>query len=269
MQKKINIMLLLLVTILISAGSNIFARPDGVSGYTLKSGNSGCGTCHGTHGDPNNLVKVEISGPATLKTGETGNYKVKISGGTGQKVGVNIASSDGKLVNADNNLKTMNGELTHSSAKKFSSGSYTFSFKYTAPNTPGTQTLYGTGLSSKPQWNFAQNFDIQVEDITADINNNNIILENYSLSQNFPNPFNPASKISYSLPKESNVKLIIYNSLGEVIQELVNGTKPSGTYEATFDATHYSSGTYFYSLEAVSLDGEENYKLVKKMSLIK
>jgi hypothetical protein len=269
MNKKINISAIIMIVVLFSIDIYIYARPDGVTGVTLKSGSSGCGSCHGTHGDANNLVKVEISGPDTLLAGEKANYKVKISGGSGSNVGTDIAASDGKLANIDNNLKILNNELTHTSAKYFSNGVYTFNFSYTAPSTPGIQTLYADGLSSKPQWNFAKNFNIQIIKTTTGVNNNDLTPNSYSLSQNYPNPFNPTSKINYSIPTESSVKLIVYNILGEMVEMLVNGVKARGNYSVTFDASHLSSGIYFYSIEASSMDGKENYKVVKKMSLIR
>jgi hypothetical protein len=92
---------------------------------------------------------------------------------------------------------------------------------------------------------------------------------NFDLSQNYPNPFNPSTKINYSLPFESNVKITIYNSLGESVKELVNSFQPGGYYEMTFDAKSLSSGIYFYCISAVSKDGLHNFTNTKKMMLLK
>jgi len=72
----------------------------------------------------------------------------------------------------------------------------------------------------------------------------------FLLYQNFPNPFNPNTVISYQLPEGSNVNLKIFNSLGEEIETLVNEEKPAGTYEVTWNATSQPSGIYFYKLRA-------------------
>ncbi|MDR3609489.1 MAG: pectinesterase family protein [Ignavibacteriaceae bacterium] len=91
----------------------------------------------------------------------------------------------------------------------------------------------------------------------------------YNLSQNYPNPWNPSTRISYSLAFDSNVKLIIYNSLGQTVNEIVSGVQGAGSYETTFDAKLLSSGVYFYSIKAVSLDGKQNFTSTKKMILVK
>jgi hypothetical protein len=88
----------------------------------------------------------------------------------------------------------------------------------------------------------------------------------FSLSQNYPNPFNPSTEITYSLRRESNVSIRIYDASGREIQTLVNERKPSGTYKVTFDVSgrkHLSSGVYFYKLSA------DDFTDVKKMILVK
>lgn len=91
----------------------------------------------------------------------------------------------------------------------------------------------------------------------------------YSLEQNFPNPFNPSTVIKYSIADESSVKLLIYNSIGEKVSELINKTQSAGDYELKFDGSKLSSGIYFYSLEANSLIGKRDFKSIKKMILVK
>ena len=85
----------------------------------------------------------------------------------------------------------------------------------------------------------------------------------FSLEQNYPNPFNPSTTIKYSIPESGNVKLDVYNSLGEKVETLVNDYRESGNYEVNFEATDLSSGIYFYKL---SID---NYSSVKKMIVLK
>jgi Secretion system C-terminal sorting domain len=90
-----------------------------------------------------------------------------------------------------------------------------------------------------------------------------VVPKNYELSQNFPNPFNPNTVISYSLPLASNVRLIVYNSLGQTVKVLENGYKNAGTYSVNFNVTSLPSGLYFYKLEA------GQFTQVKKMILLK
>ena len=101
-----------------------------------------------------------------------------------------------------------------------------------------------------------------------DVRNSNPVANEFNLDQNFPNPFNPSTKISYNLVVESNVKLFIYNVLGELISTLVNKFQPSGNHNITFENRELNSGVYFYRIEAVGSDGI-NYSQTKKMILAK
>jgi Secretion system C-terminal sorting domain len=100
--------------------------------------------------------------------------------------------------------------------------------------------------------------------------NVNFIPSVYSLENNFPNPFNPSTVIRYSLPFDSNVKLTVYNSLGQVVvDELSAGFKKTGTYDINFNAYSLNSGIYFYSIRANSTDGKHSFSFTKKMILMK
>jgi len=74
----------------------------------------------------------------------------------------------------------------------------------------------------------------------------------FMLYQNFPNPFNPATKITYTLPQKNYVALKIYNVLGKEVATLVNEKKPTGIYEVEFNAAKLPSGIYFYRIQAGS-----------------
>lgn len=89
------------------------------------------------------------------------------------------------------------------------------------------------------------------------------IPDKFALNQNYPNPFNPTTKINFDLAKASNVKLTVYNSMGQVVMDLFNGNKPAGSYQAEFDGNSLASGTYFYRLET------DFFTQTKKMQLIK
>lgn len=72
----------------------------------------------------------------------------------------------------------------------------------------------------------------------------------FRLNQNYPNPFNPSTKISFSLPVSSNVKLEVYDLMGRKVRSLLNGQMNSGEHEIAFDANGLSSGIYIYRLQA-------------------
>ena len=90
----------------------------------------------------------------------------------------------------------------------------------------------------------------------------------YALEHNYPNPFNPSTKIQYSLPENAKVQLAIYDILGREVAELVNSEQPAGYYEQTFVASHLSTGIYFYRIIAQA-QGKNTFSQVKKMMLVK
>jgi hypothetical protein len=72
----------------------------------------------------------------------------------------------------------------------------------------------------------------------------------FVLQQNYPNPFNPSTTIQYALPSRSQVTLTVFNTLGQIVRELVNGDIGAGYHEVQFDATGLASGVYFYRMRA-------------------
>ena len=85
----------------------------------------------------------------------------------------------------------------------------------------------------------------------------------FALYQNRPNPFNPATTLSFSLPVRSRVALSVYNALGQEVATLVNGEMEAGVKEITFDATPLASGVYIYRLEAGAFVAARRMLLVK------
>ncbi len=86
----------------------------------------------------------------------------------------------------------------------------------------------------------------------------------YSLKQNYPNPFNPSTTINFSIAKETNVTLKIFNLVGEEVATLINNeVRNAGSYDIRFNASNLASGTYIYRLQA------GNFVMSKKMILMK
>ena len=85
----------------------------------------------------------------------------------------------------------------------------------------------------------------------------------FALDQNYPNPFNPTTTINFSLPKTADVRLVVYNVLGQQVSELINEKMQAGAHTVQFKANNLATGVYFYRLEAGS------YVDVKKMLLLK
>jgi hypothetical protein len=89
------------------------------------------------------------------------------------------------------------------------------------------------------------------------------VVRAYALEQNFPNPFNPATTIQYALPNAANVKLTVFNVLGQETATLVDEPRPAGIHTVRFDGSRLASGLYFYRLQAGT------YVEMKKLVLIR
>ena len=96
-----------------------------------------------------------------------------------------------------------------------------------------------------------------------------VLPNDYALLQNYPNPFNPSTTIAYEIPKASYVKLVIYDVLGRVVSNLVDGVQAANRYQIEWNPSHLSSGVYFYRIEARSQDGTANFTNVKKLMFVK
>lgn len=90
----------------------------------------------------------------------------------------------------------------------------------------------------------------------------------FSLNQNYPNPFNPSTKIGFSIPEKANVKMSVFNMLGEEVAVLLNSDLEAGVHSFDFNAAGLQSGIYVYSVQATGNSGK-TYQQFKKMTLIK
>ncbi|MBU2492674.1 MAG: T9SS type A sorting domain-containing protein [Bacteroidetes bacterium] len=131
-----------------------------------------------------------------------------------------------------------------------------------------------------PDWSKYTSIDFFAEDIgetktTITINTNtkkrvykidvviSVIPAEFYLKQNYPNPFNPFTIIEYSIPKSDHVRLLVYNSAGQVIKTLVDKKQIGGKHQVSFSSDGIASGVYYYQLLV------NNIKETKKMVLIK
>jgi hypothetical protein len=112
-------------------------------------------------------------------------------------------------------------------------------------------------------WYFDDFKVILYESVPVDVSDIAGMIDDYSLEQNYPNPFNPGTKIAFQIPESGNVSLKIYDVLGNEITSLLNEEKDPGKYEIDFNASHLSSGIYFYTLRTGTFIN------TKKMILIK
>jgi hypothetical protein len=91
----------------------------------------------------------------------------------------------------------------------------------------------------------------------------------FMLHAGYPNPFNSTSIIKYDLPEDANVRLALFNTLGQEVVRLTDGFENAGFKSATFDATLLPSGVYFYRMMATSAQSAQSYSNVRKMMLVR
>ena len=90
-----------------------------------------------------------------------------------------------------------------------------------------------------------------------------VVPNEYNMSQNYPNPFNPSTTIKFSLPKATQLKLNLYNMLGELVETIADGAYEAGYYTVSFNASNLPSGVYIYRIES------NDYLKTMKMMLLK
>jgi hypothetical protein len=111
----------------------------------------------------------------------------------------------------------------------------------------------GVGESAKLDNSLVQSIEASVSETPSE----------FELSQNFPNPFNPVTRIKYSLPEKSHIRIAVFNQLGEAVKELVNAELEAGYYSVDWNAASLSSGIYYYQMKT------DKYSSVKKLMLMK
>lgn len=254
----INVTVVLLLIIVLTAVESS-AYPGGIAGRTKKTTTTGCNSCHSY----NTAITGIITGPDSVLAGQTVTFTLTINMATGSgKYGVDIAAKNGSLTAiSGSGLTLMSGELVQSAGITYVNPKI-IQFSYTAPTVSGSDTLYATiDIGHSGAWNWTPNKGFKVYTVTGITNNE--IPSAYYLGQNFPNPFNPVTKISYGIMKASGVKITIFDLLGRVIAEPVNEFQNPGNYYVNFDASKFSSGIYYYKIDA------GDFHETRKMSLIK
>ncbi len=226
---------------LIVKGTNnnsILYSPDGVSyNEFLPFGTTYCAAIKYENDDP---VPVELTSFAAIAK----NSNVTLSWSTASEVNSNEYIIERELNNSWIEVGTVKAAGTSTELRE-----YTF-----------TDNLVITGK---------YNYRLKMVDFDGTFEYSNIIEvlvgspNAFELSQNFPNPFNPTTTIRFSIPNASNVKLTVYNSLGQQINTLIDEYKPAGSYQVNFDGADLASGVYIYRFET------NNFSEVRKMTLLK
>jgi hypothetical protein len=138
-------------------------------------------------------------------------------------------------------------------------------FNWKVPNTPSEQCKIKISDTSNGSW-YDESDSLFIIRVPVPTGIRELLSSRpaqFNLYQNFPNPFNPVSRIYYSVPTESHVVIKLYNALGQEIRMLVNETKPVGNYWVNIDGSHLKSGVYIYHMNA------GQFTQTKKMILMK
>jgi len=144
-------------------------------------------------------------------------------------------------------------------------GDATFSFTSDISTTIGQfVTATATNFLDRNTSEFSACFQI----ITSVAEQEDLLPTSFALLQNYPNPFNPATQIKYDLPDAANVRLIIYNPLGQVVRTLVQANKPPGSYSVVWDGKDdlgklVASGNYYYQIIVGEFESTKNMLLLK------
>ncbi len=186
-----------------------------------------------------------------------------------------VKLSDSSVTNISSQVKLIDGIARDSEGRYYFTSWQTYSLHRFDSSISGNPVVVAGGLNgpSQPCYNPDRNLIavplfngnqiayIQLEPYA--VKNQSLFAKDFTLSQNYPNPFNPSTKIDFSIPKSGFVNLSIFDASGRLITNLLNSHLRYGAYTVDFNAGGYSSGVFFYRLNA----GE--YTECKKMILIK
>ena len=131
------------------------------------------------------------------------------------------------------------------------------------------ENSFTTGVNTEEKYVYAENitefsiFAVLSSELPTTVAEQEMLPDAFRLAQNYPNPFNPSTLIRYELPKSAQVRLEVYNLLGERVATLVDARREAGSHQATFDAGHLASGVYLYRLQA------GDFVRTKKLTLIR
>jgi len=248
----------------VMSGSNLFAGTYGSGVY--RSTNNGTSWTAVNNGLPNLSLYTLLASEGNLYAGleytgvgsfyrssNSGMNWISINSGIPESRGHSLFSYGSNIIagtyDSDIFISANQGTDWTSISEGFSNASALTFFIYNNNLFAGT---YGDGVWRRP--------------LSEIISVQNISTENpdqFDLKQNYPNPFNPVTYIEFSIPKQYNVKITVYDSQGKEVADLLNERLSAGSFRVDFDGTGFSSGIYFYKMET------EDFVQTKSMVLLK
>jgi len=161
---------------------------------------------------------------------------------SGLHAGFKLSADGERIILMNSELKTVDEILFGVQAPDISTGR--------APN--GT----GSFIQMEPSFNAENLYENSISETDYSV-------EEFYLCDNYPNPFNPVTTISYTVNKAQKINLSVYNSNGQFVEELINADLKAGVYKVNFNGSKYDSGIYFYRLK------NSSSAVTKKMVLVK
>jgi hypothetical protein len=210
----------------------------------------------------NYVLGTEVQTPANA-IGKAGVYNFTISVASGAR-GANDVRY--KLAKPDNSY-SITGKLTDSNLPpatvKFNSVNFAIgrNFSTTAMKLTDVKVDY-VDVATLPL--------VAPQGAATDVEQNaGVIPTEFALSQNYPNPFNPSTTISYDVAKAAHITIRVYDVLGRMVAQLVDGVQVPSRYTVQWNPAGLSSGTYLYRIDAQNQDGSGNFTSVKKLLYMK
>ena len=139
----------------------------------------------------------------------------------------------------------------------------TGTYSWEVPNTPSTDCLVRVSDAANPSVMDESDAVFTITPLVGVKDESGNVPHVYALSQNYPDPFNPSTRIKYQLPQSGFVTLKVYDILGNEVATLINSQQAAGRYEVNFDASRLTSGIYIYQITV------NNYVSSKKMMMLK
>jgi hypothetical protein len=262
---KENIMKMIIISIILFTTTAV-SRAS-YTGYSGASGSKGtCATsCHGS-----GTGTITVTGfPSAYEPGKSYTVSVQHTGGS-TIANFNASTRIGTTTTIAGSFAALSKTALYTVAEyekgiRASSNNFdvaTFTWNAPAAGT-GTVTLYlsgSQGTKSGPNTKIVLSSTEQSASAVSDRYTAPAI---FCLAQNFPNPFNPSTEISYQLPASSHVLLTVHDVLGNEVATAVNGIENAGPHTVRFNATTLAGGVFFYRLQTSS------FTAVRKMLLIK
>jgi Secretion system C-terminal sorting domain len=244
----------------------IYANIDemhGIVGLTKRDGSIGC-VCHDLN--PTNTVHVWIEGPDSVLINTAAQFKLFITGGPDVAGGFNIASFFGEVDSVDTLTKVLFGELTHTSPNPSQNDTISWNFLYTSPDSILTDTIYSVGNSvngnsnpSGDQWNFGENFVVNVIDNPVPVELSNlIVVANLNNVQISWETLTEVNNSGFEIERASSS-----TTPGQDRWEKIGFVPGFGTttenHSYSYNDNHLQGGRYYYRLKQINQNGSFVY----------